>query len=187
MATNHKVCRQLVARKGLSDRLGAAPRRTRGQFVHERLDVPAEAREVLLRHDPSAWRKMRVVALDARPSQERTPRVAVQFGLEHLDAGFFRSRWERATPSERRLLLAMAQDHDAPSQTADIARRIGLKITSLGSYRANLIAKGLIYAPEHGQVSYTVPGMAAFVKRHRDDLDRPDRPGDAGLPSTEDG
>lgn len=97
--------------------------------------------------------------------------AAVQFGLEHLDAGFFRSRWERATPAERRFLLAMAQDHDAPSQTSDVARRIGLKITSLGPYRANLMAKGLIFAPEHGQVAYTVPGMAAFVDRHRDDLD----------------
>lgn len=98
--------------------------------------------------------------------------AAVQFGLEHLDAGFFRSRWERATPSERRFLLAMAEDNDAASQTSDIARRIGLKITGLGPYRANLMAKGLNYAPEHGKVAYTVPGMAAFVDRHRDDLDR---------------
>lgn len=96
--------------------------------------------------------------------------AAIQFGLEHLDAGFFRSRWERATPSERRFLLAMAQDHDAPSQTSDVARRVGLKITSLGPYRANLMAKGLIFAPEHGQVAFTVPGMAAFVDRHREDL-----------------
>lgn len=66
----------------------------------------------------------------------------------------------------------MAQDNDAPSQTSEVARRVGLKITSLGPYRANLMAKGLIYSPEHGQVAYTVPGMAAFVDRHRDDLDR---------------
>ncbi|MBX9246207.1 ATP-binding protein [Actinotalea ferrariae] len=98
--------------------------------------------------------------------------AAVQFGLEHLDAAFFRSRWERATPAERRFLLAMAHDNDAPSQTSDVARRVGLKITSLGPYRANLMAKGLIYSPEHGQVAYTVPGMAAFVDRHREDLDR---------------
>ena len=29
-----------------------------------------------------------------------------------------------------------------------------------------------LYAPEHGQIAYTVPGMAAFVGRHRDDLSR---------------
>lgn len=98
--------------------------------------------------------------------------AAVQYGLEHLDAGFFTSRWERATPAERRFLLAMAADHDAPSSTSDVARRLGLKITSLGPYRANLMSKGLVYAPEHGQIAYTVPGMAAFVGRHRDDLSR---------------
>jgi hypothetical protein len=31
--------------------------------------------------------------------------------------------------------------------------------------RAELIARGLIYSPEHGQVAFTVPGMAAFIER----------------------
>jgi len=31
--------------------------------------------------------------------------------------------------------------------------------------RANLIAKGLIFAPEHGVVAFTVPGMADFIQR----------------------
>ena len=65
----------------------------------------------------------------------------------------------------------MAVDDDAPSASSDVARRMDLRITSLGPYRANLMAKGLIFAPEHGKVAYTVPGMAAFVARHGDDLD----------------
>ena len=97
--------------------------------------------------------------------------AAVQYGLEQLDAGFFRSRWERATPSERRFLYAMADDNDEPSQTSAIAHRLGIKITSLGPNRANLMAKGLVYSPEHGQIAYTVPGMAGYVRRHLDDLD----------------
>lgn len=48
---------------------------------------------------------------------------------------------------------------------------MGLRLTSLGTYRATLIQKGLVYAPEHGLVAYTVPGMAAYVDRHSDDLD----------------
>lgn len=98
-------------------------------------------------------------------------KAAVIFGLEHLDQGFFRARWERATPAERRFLRAMSQDNDAPSQTSDVARRMGLKINSLGPYRANLMAKGLVYSPEHGEIAYTVPGMAAYVHRHREDAD----------------
>lgn len=92
--------------------------------------------------------------------------AAVQFGIEHLDAGFYRARWDRATPSERRFLLAMADDRDEPSQTSAVAARMGLKPTSLGPSRATLMSKGLIFAPEHGQVAYTVPGMAAYVTRH---------------------
>ena len=99
--------------------------------------------------------------------------TAATLGLEHLDQGFFRARWERATPGERRFLHAMSADHDAPSQTSDVAERMGLKISSLGPYRANLMAKGLVYSPEHGAIAYTVPGMATYVHRHREDVTEP--------------
>jgi hypothetical protein len=59
----------------------------------------------------------------------------------------------------------MAQDGDGPSLTKDIADRLNRATTSLGPTRANLIAKGLIFAPEHGRIAYTVPGMADFIKR----------------------
>lgn len=95
--------------------------------------------------------------------------AAVTVGQERLDRGFFAARWERATPSEKRLLVAMAEDQDLPSSTSVVAQRMGLKVTSLGPYRAKLINKGLVYAPQHGQLAYTVPGMAAFVHRHRED------------------
>lgn len=96
-------------------------------------------------------------------------KTSVIIGLDRLDAGFFKSRWNRATPSERRVLVAMAEDLDQPSASSEVARRMGLKPTSLGPYRANLINKGLVYAPEHGVLAYTVPGMAAYVHRHRED------------------
>lgn len=97
--------------------------------------------------------------------------AAVQYGTEHLDNGFFRSRWQRATPSERRMLHAMAIDGEGPSATAAVAQRMGLQPSSLGPYRAALINKGLVYAPEHGQIAFTVPGMAGYVDRHHDELD----------------
>lgn len=95
--------------------------------------------------------------------------VGIDTGRLHLDDGFFKSRWDRATPSERRLLVAMAQDNDGWSTTSDVADRLNMQTTSLSPYRAKLIAKGLIYSPEHGQLAYTVPGMAQFVLRHRED------------------
>lgn len=89
----------------------------------------------------------------------------VRRGWELLDQGFFRARWARATKSERDYLSAMADDHDGPSSTGAIAQRLDRKATSLGPARAKLMAKGLIYAPEHGLISFTVPGMADFIVR----------------------
>ena len=97
--------------------------------------------------------------------------ASVAVGLQRLDAGFFHSRWNRATRSEQGMLVAMAEDGEGPSSSSDVARRMGIKPTSLGPYRANLISKGLVYAPEHGQVAYTVPNMAGYVHRHRENLD----------------
>lgn len=63
----------------------------------------------------------------------------------------------------------MAEDGDGPSSSGEIARRLGkISVQQVGPTRANLIHKGLVYAPEHGLVAYTVPGMAAFISRQVD-------------------
>lgn len=89
----------------------------------------------------------------------------IRIGRARLDDGFFKSRWERATPAEREYLRAMAQDGDGPSASGTIAARLGRQINQLGPARANLISKGLVYSPEHGLIAYTVPGMADYVGR----------------------
>ena len=96
-------------------------------------------------------------------------RLGVARGQLDLDNGFFRARWDRATPSEREYLRAMAVDGDGGSSSGEVAVRLGKKVTSLGPARAGLIGKGLIYSPDHGVVAYTVPGMAAFVRRQPDE------------------
>lgn len=94
--------------------------------------------------------------------------AAIVLGQERLDAAFYSSRWERATRAERTLLVAMAADNGAPSTVSAIASRLGRTQNSLGPARASLIAKGLVYAPDYGQLAFTVPGMAAFVGRRAD-------------------
>lgn len=95
--------------------------------------------------------------------------AAVEVGRDHLDTGFYRSRWERATPAERRFLHAVAMDEDRPAASGEVAARLSMKITSLGPYRAHLIEKGLIFAPEHGQIAFTVPGMSGYISRHHEE------------------
>ncbi len=101
----------------------------------------------------------------ASPITHADAQRGVKVGFERLDSGFFRARWDRATPSERAYLAAMADDGDRPSSSGEVARRIGKKPTALGPARANLIHKGIIYAPEHGQIAFTVPGMSKFIER----------------------
>ena len=92
-------------------------------------------------------------------------RLGAVSGQAHLDAGFYRARWERAAPSQRAYLQAMAPDGDGPSQSGEVAARLGKTPTGVGPIRDSLIKKGLIYSPEHGQIAYTVPGMADFIAR----------------------
>ena len=92
-------------------------------------------------------------------------RVGIALAAEHLDRGFYLARWERATPFQRVYLRAMAEDGDGPSTSAALAERLGRTVGGLGPVRSELIAKGLIYAPERGRVCFTVPGMAGFIAR----------------------
>jgi AAA ATPase domain len=89
----------------------------------------------------------------------------IRIGKARLDDGFFRSRWERATPGEREYLSAMAVDGDEASQSGEVARRLAKLPTQLGPVRAKLISKGLVFAPAHGAIAFTVPGMAEFIAR----------------------
>lgn len=91
--------------------------------------------------------------------------IGILQGYNQLDNGFFRARWDRATPAEQAYLRAMAPDGDAGSSSGEVATRLKKKPKSLGPTRANLISKGLVYAPEHGIVAFTVPGMADFIGR----------------------
>ena len=77
-------------------------------------------------------------------------------------------RWDRATRAERSYLRAMAIDCDEGSSSSEVATRLSRKPASLGPARAAMISKGLIYAPEHGIVAFTVPRMAAFIGRQID-------------------
>jgi len=92
-------------------------------------------------------------------------RVGVVSGRAHLDAGFYRTHWERATLAQKAYLKAMARDGDGPSQSADVADRLGKTPMSVGSFRDTLIKKSLVFVPRHGQVAYAIPGMADFITR----------------------
>ena len=82
-----------------------------------------------------------------------------------LDEGFFRVRFDRCTPKEREYLRAMAELGPKPHRSGDIAELLGRHVTSLGPVRNKLIAKGMVWSPEHGDTAFTVPLFDKFMRR----------------------
>lgn len=82
-----------------------------------------------------------------------------------LDENFFRVRFDRLTPSEKRYLRAMAELGADPCRTGDIADTLKVKINTLGPVRSSLIKKGMVYSPSHGDMAFTVPLFGEFMRR----------------------
>jgi hypothetical protein len=92
-------------------------------------------------------------------------RQASPQAIAELDAGFFRVRFDRLTPSEKQYMRAMAALGPGPHRSGDIAQKLGRKVTTVAPIRNNLIAKGMAYSPAHGDIAFTVPMFDGFLKR----------------------
>jgi len=82
-----------------------------------------------------------------------------------LDESFFRVRFDRLTPAEKRYLRAMAELGPGPHRSGDIAGVLDREVTGLGPTRSQLIAKGMIWSPHHGDTAFTVPLFDEFMRR----------------------
>ncbi len=111
------------------------------------------------------WGKHAWDVADASPIDEADVREASRTALAALDESFFRVRFDRLTPAEKRYLRAMAELGPGPHRSGDIADVIERKVTALGPLRNQLIAKGMIWSPSHGDTDFTVPLFDAFMKR----------------------
>ena len=99
------------------------------------------------------------------PITEECLAIAAQTALDRLDDGFFKVRYERLTPKEREYVVAMAQLGSGPYRSSDVADQLGESVQSLGPRRAQIISKGMIYSPAHGDVDFTVPMFDDFLRR----------------------
>ncbi len=82
-----------------------------------------------------------------------------------LDENFFRVRFDRLTPREKKFLRAMAELGPGPHRTSDISQKLNATINALGPVRAKLIKKGMVYSPSHGDMAFTVPLFDEFMRR----------------------
>lgn len=101
----------------------------------------------------------------ASPISLAVVRQSSELVARRLDENFFRVRFDRLTPREKKYLRAMAELGPGPHRTSDVADKLGVKISTLGPVRANLIKKGMVYSPSHGDMAFTVPLFDEFMRR----------------------
>jgi hypothetical protein len=99
--------------------------------------------------------------------QQATPNV-----IAHLDANFFRVRFDRLTPRQQRYLRAMAELDSDSLQTGEIAAVLGVGAASVAALRQQLINKGMIWSQRHGETAFTVPLFNEFMKRQMPSLEK---------------
>lgn len=111
------------------------------------------------------WGKHSWDVAEATPITLKDVSVASQAAVAALDASFFRVRFDRLTPGEKRYLRAMAELGPGPHRSGDIAEKLGKPVTSFGPTRSQLITKGMIWSPSHGDTGFTVPLFDQFMRR----------------------
>ncbi|WP_242130174.1 ATP-binding protein [Sphingobium sp. Sx8-8] len=111
------------------------------------------------------WGKHGWDVADASPITAQDIGLATTGALAELDASFFRVRFDRLTPGEKRYLRAMASLGPGPHRSGDVADAMGVKVSSVAPTRNSLIAKGMLYSPAHGDTAFTVPLFDAYMRR----------------------
>jgi hypothetical protein len=91
--------------------------------------------------------------------------VASASAVAALDESFFRVRFDRLTPSEKKYLRAMAELGTGPHRSGDIARLLKREVISLGPTRNQLISKGMVFSPNHGDTAFTAALFDEFMRR----------------------
>lgn len=104
-------------------------------------------------------------ACDSDTIRLKDTQAATAISIRKLDESFFRVRFDRLTPGERDYMRALAGLGSEPQRTSDVAAAMGRKANSVAPTRDSLIKKGMLYAPEHGMIAFTVPLFDEFMCR----------------------
>lgn len=154
----------------------------RAALVHpaknEGVDIQADAVEEILRVTERypyfiqewgfhVWNSAPGSPIQLSDVQQATPGI-----IAHLDANFFRVRFDRLTPLQQKYLRAMAELGAGPHQTGDIAAMLGVAAGAVATVRQQLINKGMVWSQRHGETAFTVPLFNEFMKRQMPKLEK---------------
>ena len=111
------------------------------------------------------WGKHCWDCANSSPVKATDVETASREATAELDASFFRARFDRLAPSEKRYLRAMAERGAGPHRSGEVAQMLDRSVRAVAPTRAKLIAKGMIYSPAHGDTAFTVPLFDAYLRR----------------------
>jgi len=137
----------------------------------EGVDVDDDAVALIVRYTKGypyflqEWGKHAWDVADASPITCSDVETASTEAVAALDESFFRVRFDRLTPAEKKYLRAMAELGSGPHRSGDIAGKLGRESSSLGPVRSSLITKGMVWSPTHGDTAFTAPLFDEFMKR----------------------
>jgi hypothetical protein len=89
---------------------------------------------------------------------------ALALGRAELERDLYAGRWERVSDRGRSYMREMASLGDGPVGSGEVATVLGGH-SAIGPTRERLIEEGLIFSPSRGQVAFTVPGFANYVRQ----------------------
>lgn len=92
-------------------------------------------------------------------------KTATLSALTELDTSFFRVRFDRLTPTEKKYMRAMAELGPGPHRSGDVAEKLNKEVSRVAPIRSSLIAKGMVFSPTYGDTAFTVPLFHDFMKR----------------------
>jgi hypothetical protein len=87
-----------------------------------------------------------------------------------IEAGIYGARFDGATESERNYLFAMSDLMDAEIdrvRSGDVARVLNRDLSAISPTRDALIRKGIVHAPEHGWLAFSIPGFQHYVSERQ--------------------
>ena len=82
-----------------------------------------------------------------------------------VDAGLYKSRYDRASDGERAYLKEMAALGDKGVSSGDVAHALGKRLQQVSVVRDRLIEKGAIHSTGVGKLDFSVPGFGEYVRR----------------------
>lgn len=86
---------------------------------------------------------------------------------DSLARNFFGTRFQMATDAEQRYLAAMASLETSPYRSSEVANAYGVQDQrGVSVLRESLIGKGLIWSPRRGQLDFTVPLFAEYLREN---------------------